>query len=119
MTYDVTIIGAGIIGASIARELSRYNLKTAIIEQNSDVSTGTSKANSGIVHAGYDPEPNSLMEKLNVEGSKLCPKWAEELHFDYKNIGSLVVAFSEEDKKHIETLFQRGKENGVENMKLL
>lgn len=119
MTYDVTIIGAGIIGASIARELSRYNLKTAIIEQNSDVSTGTSKANSGIVHAGYDPEPNSLMAKLNVEGSKLFPKWAEELHFDYKNIGSLVVAFSEEDKKHIETLFQRGKENGVENMKLL
>lgn len=119
MIYDVTIIGAGIVGASIAKVLSQYNLKIALIEQSSDVSTGTSKANSGIVHSGYDPEPNSLMAKLNVEGSKLFPKWAEELHFDYKNIGSLVVAFSEEDKNHIETLFQRGKENGVENMKLL
>ena len=86
MTYDVIIIGAGIVGASIARELSRYNLKVGIVEQNSDVSTGTSKANSGIVHSGYDPEPNSLMAKFNVEGSRLFPKWAEELHFDYKNI---------------------------------
>ena len=108
MIYDVTIIGAGIVGASIAKVLSPYNLKIALIEQSSDVSTGTSKANSGIVHSGYDPEPNSLMAKLNVEGSKLFPKWAEELHFDYKNIGSLVVAFSEEDKNHIEKLFQRG-----------
>ena len=119
MIYDVTIIGAGIVGASIARELSRYNLKIAIVEQNSDVSTGTSKANSGIVHSGYDPEPTSLMAKLNVEGSKLFPKWAEELHFDYKNIGSLVVAFSDEDLKHIETLYQRGIENGVEKLKIL
>ena len=68
MIYDVTIIGAGIVGASIAKVLSQYNLKIALIEQSSDVSTGTSKANSGIVHSGYDPEPTSLRPKLNVEG---------------------------------------------------
>ena len=93
MTYDVAIIGAGIVGTSIARVLSMYDLNVCLLEKNSDLSTGTSKANSGIIHAGYDPEPGTLMAKLNVEGSNIYKKWAEELHLEYKNTGSLVVDF--------------------------
>lgn len=119
MIYDVAIIGCGIVGASIARELTKYKVNVCLLEKASDVSTGTSKANSGIVHAGYDPKSNSLMAKLNVEGSKIFPKWASELHFDYKNIGSLVVGFSKEDMAHIEKLYKRGIENGVQNMQIL
>ncbi len=119
MTYDVTIIGAGISGASIARELSRYNLDICILEKENDVSCGTSKANSGIIHAGYDPEPDTLMAKLNIEGTKLYPQWAQELHFDFKAIGSLVVAFSEGDEKILKELYERGKKNGVKELKLI
>ena len=119
MIYDIAIIGAGIVGASIARELSRYKLKICLIDKADDVSCGTSKANSGIVHAGYDPEPGTLMAKLNVQGTAMYAKWAEELHFDYKNIGSLVIAFSEADLAHIKKLYDRGIKNGVPRMKLL
>ncbi len=119
MTYDVAIIGAGISGCAIARELSKYNLSVCVIEKENDVSCGTSKANSGIIHAGYDPEPDTLMAKLNIEGAKLYPKWAEELHFDYKPIGSLVVAFGENDDKIIQTLYERGKKNGVKDLKVI
>ena len=119
MIYDVAIIGAGIVGSSIARELSRYKLNVCILEKADDVSTGTSKANSGIVHGGYDPEPGTLMAHLNVEGSKLFVKWAQELHIDYKNIGSLVVAFSEEDMTHIKKLYERGKKNGVQQLEII
>ena len=119
MIYDIAIIGAGIVGASIARELSRYKLKICLIDKADDVSCGTSKANSGIVHAGYDPEPGTLMAKLNVQGTAMYAKWAEELHFDYKNIGSLVIAFSEADLEHIKKLYDRGIKNGVPRMKLL
>ncbi len=119
MIYDIAIIGAGIVGASIARELSRYKLKICLIDKADDVSCGTSKANSGIVHAGYDPEPGTLMAKLNVQGTAMYAKWAEELHFDYKNIGSLVIAFTEADLAHIKKLYERGIKNGVPRMKLL
>ncbi|MCR4941094.1 MAG: NAD(P)/FAD-dependent oxidoreductase [Treponemataceae bacterium] len=119
MVYDIAIIGAGIIGASIARELSRYKLKICLVEKADDVSCGTSKANSGIVHAGYDPEPGTLMAKLNVQGTAMYQQWSEELHFDYKNIGSLVIAFSEADMAHLKKLYDRGIKNGVPGMKLL
>lgn len=119
MIYDVAIIGAGIVGASIARELSKYKLNVCMIEKADDVSCGTSKANSGIVHAGYDPVPGSLMAKLNVQGTAMYPKLSEELHFDFKQIGSLVVGFSEEDMKHVEKLYNRGLENGVPGMKII
>ena len=99
MIYDVAVIGAGIIGASIARELSKLQLNICLVEKSNDVSTGTSKANSGIIHAGYDPHPGTLMAKLNVEGAALYPQWAKELHFDFKKIGSLVTAFSEEETR--------------------
>ncbi len=119
MTYDVAIIGAGISGVAIARELSRYNVDICILEKENDVSCGTSKANSGIIHAGYDPEPDTLMAKLNIQGTKLYPKWAEELHFDFKPIGSLVVAFSESDELIIKELLERGKTNGVKDLKII
>ncbi len=119
MIYDVAIIGAGISGVSIARELSRYDLDVCILEKENDVSCGTSKANSGIIHAGYDPEPDTLMATLNIEGVKLYPKWAEELHFDYKPIGSLVVAFSESDDAIVKKLYERGKKNGVKDLKVI
>lgn len=119
MTYDIAIIGAGIIGSSIARELSKYKLQICMIEKANDVSCGTSKANSGIVHAGYDPVPGTLMAKLNIKGTAMYPKLAQELHFDFKNIGSLVVGFSEEDMEHVKKLYERGKANGVPKMKIL
>ena len=90
MTYDVAIIGAGIVGSCIARELSKYKLAVCMIEKADDVSCGTSKANSGIVHAGYDPVPGSLMAKLNVEGTAMYKQLSQELHFDYKNVNKNV-----------------------------
>lgn len=117
--YDVVVVGAGICGASIARELSRYDLKVLVIEKENDVAMGTTKANSGIVHAGYDPEPGTLMAKYNVKGSQMMQKICEELDVPYKQTGSLVLAFSQEDTAHIQKLYERGQANGVEGLKLL
>ena len=119
MIYDVAVVGAGIVGSSIARELSRYDIKICLIEKENDVSCGTSKANSGIIHAGYDPEPGTLMAKFNVEGCAMFEKLSQELHFDYKRVGSLVVGFSEEDMQHVQKLYERGKKNGVPDLRIL
>lgn len=113
MTYDVAIIGAGVIGSMIARELSQLNCSVCVIEKQEDVATGTSRANSGIVHAGYDAEPDSLKAKFNVQGNAMMQKVAEELAVPYKNCGSIVVAFGKEDEKMLLMLKQRGEENGV------
>ena len=96
--YDITIIGAGVVGGMIARELSRYNLKTVILEAASDVATGATRANSAIVHAGFDAKAGSLKSKFNVRGALLMPRVCRELGVKYKNIGSLVVGFGEEDR---------------------
>jgi len=117
--YDVAIIGSGIVGAACAYRLSRFNLKTVVIEKNNDVCCGTTKANSAIIHAGYDPKPNTLMARLNVEGSKMTQEICEKLDIPYKQIGSLVVAFSEEEAKTIEELYQRGIKNGVQGVKVI
>ena len=93
--YDVAIIGSGIIGSACAYRLSRFKLKTVVIEKNNDVCCGTTKANSAIIHAGYDPEPHTLMAKLNVEGSAMAKEICEKLDVPFNQIGSLVVAFSE------------------------
>lgn len=119
MIYDVAIIGCGIVGACIARELSKYKLNVCIIEQSDDVATGTSKANSGIIHAGYDAANGTLMAKLNVLGSSMYKELSEKLHFDYKNNGSLVVAFNDDDMKHVQTLYERGLKNGVKQLKII
>lgn len=117
--YDVAIIGCGVIGAGIAMELSKYQLHTVILEKENDVCNGTTKANSAIMHAGYDPAVNTLMAKLNVEGCNMAPALCKMLDVPYRQIGSLVLAFTEEE---IETLYQlasRGAANGVAGLKLL
>ena len=95
--YDVTIIGAGVSGCSIAYELSKYNVKAVLVEKENDVSIGTTKANSAIIHAGYDPEPGTDMAKYNVAGCAYTKEICAKLSVPYKNIGSLVVAFAEEE----------------------
>ena len=117
--YDVTIIGAGITGAMAARELARYDLKLCILDAASDVAMGATKANSAIVHAGFDAKEGTLKAKFNVEGSKMFEQVCKELGAKYKRIGALVVGFSEEDKDTLEELFERGKRNGVEDLRLI
>ena len=115
----MAIIGAGVIGTSIAREFSRYDVKIVILEKESDVATGTSKANSGIIHAGYDPEENTLMAKLNAEGNKMFDAICEELSVPFKRNGSLVVAFDDAQLAHIDKLKQRGIKNGISSLAIL
>lgn len=117
--YDVAIIGCGVIGASTAYELSKYRLSLAVFEKENDVACGTTKANSAIVHAGYDPLPGTKMARLNVEGSKMMESLCKQLSVEYKRIGSLVLAFSAADMETIQTLYQRGLQNGVENLQIL
>ena len=117
--YDVIIIGAGVIGTSITRELSKYNLKILLLEKSYDVSNGSSKANSAIVHAGYDAKPGTLMAKFNVKGNSMFDKICSELSVPLKRNGSLVLAFTDEDSKHIEMLYERGLKNNVPGLKLL
>lgn len=117
--YDVTVIGCGVVGASIAYELSKYNLSVAILEKENDISCGTTKANSAIVHAGYDPKPGTKMARLNVQGSKMMEDLCKRLSVDYKRIGSLVIAFDEDDMNTIRELYRRGVENGVEGLQIL
>ena len=95
--YDVIIIGAGVSGTAIARELSRYELNICVLERDEDVCCGTSKANSGIVHAGYDAASGTLMARLNVRGNELMEQLAQDLDFPFRRIGSLVICRSPEN----------------------
>jgi len=117
--YDVAIIGAGVVGGAIARELSKYNLQIAVLEKGTDVSVGASKANSGIVHAGYDPEEGTLMAKLNAEGNALFDTVCGELDVPFRRNGSLVVAFDGGQMSLLETLRKRGIANGVPGLSIL
>ena len=117
--YDIAIVGAGVTGAMTARELSKYNLKIALLEKCNDVAMGATKANSGIVHAGFDAAEGSLMAKMNVKGCAMMPATCEKLNVPYKNNGSLVVAFSDDEMKHLEALLERGKANGVPEISIL
>lgn len=117
--YDCIIIGAGVTGCAVARELSRYNCRTAVLEKEEDVCSGTSKANSAIVHAGYDAAEGSLMAKLNVKGNRMMKKLTDDLDVPYENNGSLVVAVTDEDIPILEQLYERGLKNGVEDMKIV
>lgn len=119
MQYDVAVIGAGVCGAMIARELSKLNTKVIVLEKCNDISMGTSKANSAIVHAGFDAEVGSLKAKLNVQGASLMAYYCNKLNVPYKNIGSLVVAYSWDDMQTLEVLFERGFNNGVPNMQII
>ena len=116
---DIVIIGAGVSGCAIAREVSRYRADVLVLEREEDVCCGTSKANSAIVHAGYDAANGSLMAKLNVEGSRLMPALSRELDFPYENNGSLVVMVSEDDRPALNRLYENGVANGVEGLRIV
>ena len=101
MLYDVAIIGAGVVGSALFRELGRYQLSTVLIEKENDVSLGSSRANSAIVHAGYDPPTGSFMARFNVEGNRLYPQLCQELSVPFRANGSMIVALTEADLSHL------------------
>lgn len=117
--YDVIIIGAGVSGSAVARELSRYKIKVGVLEKEEDVCSGTSKANSGIVHAGYDAVEGSLMAKLNVRGNEMMEALARDLDIPFKRTGSLVICLHEEDRPQLQVLYERGGRNGVPGLRIL
>ena len=117
--YDVAVIGAGVVGGMIARTLSAYRLKICILDKAHDVATGATCANSAIVHAGFDAKEGSLKAKLNVRGSEMMAQVCEELGVKYKNNGSLVIGFNDDDRKTVEDLYNRGVANGVKKLKVL
>ena len=116
---DVVIIGAGVIGCAVARELSKRKLEIAVLEKETDVCEGTSKANSGIVHAGYDALPGTLKARLNVKGSKAMKELCRQLDVPYRQNGSLVLCFDDKDRDQLEELKRRGEDNGVEGLVIL
>jgi glycerol-3-phosphate dehydrogenase len=117
--FDIIVIGGGVIGGTVLRELTKYNVSVCMLEKENDVCMGQSKANSGIVHAGFDAAEGSLKAKFNVAGNKMMPAYAEELGVKYANNGSLVVAFSQEDLATLQVLKARGEANGVTDMEIL
>lgn len=117
--YDVIIIGSGVSGSACARELSRYRVRACVLEKEEDVCCGTSKANSGIVHAGYDAAPGSLMAKLNVLGNEKMEQLSRELDFPFVRSGSLVICRDREDLPRLRALYDRGIENGVKGLRIL
>lgn len=119
MKYDVAVIGAGVVGSLITRELSKYNIKVALLERCNDCAMGATKANSAIVHAGFDAMPGTLKAKLNVRGVELMKKVCGELNVPLKNNGALVVAFSEDEIPHLEELKKRGEKNGVPDLRVV
>lgn len=120
MKYDVLIVGAGVIGGMVARELSRYDLRVCLLEKENDVAMGASKANSGIIHGGYDPEPGTLKAKMNTEGIGLLYEAARQLHVPHKKNGSLVCAFGlPEEEQVLEDLLHRGEKNGIHCLSIL
>lgn len=112
--FDVIVIGAGVIGAAIARELSKYNLQIAIVEGNLQVAQETSAGNSGVIHGGFDPTPGTLNAKLNLLGRNLyANEWFKELSFPHKKVDSLVLAFNDVEKKELDKLYNQGITNGL------
>lgn len=119
MNYDVIIIGCGVVGAACAYSLAKYNLRVGILEASNDVANGTTKANSAIVHAGYDPLPGTKMARLNVQGTAMMAELCRKLDVPYRNNGSLVLSLAEEDDETLKTLYARGLANGVPGLELL
>lgn len=117
--YDVIIIGAGITGSMTAYRLAKYNVKVAVVEAGTDVASGSTRANSAIVHAGYDAKEGTLKAKLNVRGCAMMEEVAKTLDVAYEKCGSLVVGFSDKDREHIELLKKRGEANGVPGLRIV
>lgn len=117
--YDIIVIGAGVVGTCVARELSKYQANVCVIDKADDVASGTSKANSGIVHAGYDCKPGTLMAKLNVRGNELLYQLAEELDFPIKKNGSLIVCTIESERGKLDVLLDQANANGVPDARIV
>lgn len=117
--YDVAIIGAGVVGSAVARELSKYRINVCVIEREEDVCCGTSKANSAIIHGGFDAAPGSLKAKLNVRGNALMDELSKDLDIPFKRNGSLVVCTGEQDRNGLTTLLEKGRANGVPGLRIL
>eukprot|EP01083_Nonionella_stella_P034247 93771_1 len=117
--YDVCIIGGGCIGGSIARELSKYDLKIVLLERDNDVSQGASKGNSGIVHAGYDDQPGTLKSKFCWKGNQMFAELDKDLKFGFNKNGSLVIAKSDSECNHLKELYNRGLKNGIDNLQII
>ena len=118
MKYDIAIIGAGVVGGMVARELAKYDLRLCILDKENDVAMGATKANSAIVHAGFDAKEGSLKAKLNVRGAELMPRVTKELGVKYKNNEALVVAF-ENEREGVEEIYRRGLRNGVKGLRIV
>lgn len=118
LAYDVTIVGAGVIGCALARELSRYRLRVLLLEQAVEAGFGTSKANSGIIHAGHHSDPDTLKGRLEWEGNQRWPALADELGFGFRRIGELTVAFDEQDRRTLRRLAEQGRRKGVPGLEL-
>lgn len=119
MMYDICIIGAGVIGTAIARELAKYELKICLLEKNSDVAEGTTKANSGIVHGGYAEKHGSVKAQFSYAGNKLFQQLDDELHFGFAQVGSFVIGFDAADATEIQKLYENGIKNGVPNLQIV
>ena len=117
--YDVAIIGAGVVGSAIARELSRYQVNACVIEREEDVCCGTSKANSAIVHAGFDAEPGTLKAELNVRGNEMMDQLSKELDIPFARNGSMVVCTRNQDRSGLEKLLEKGNANGVPGLRIV
>ena len=118
-TFDIAIVGAGITGCAIARQLARYDLSICVVEAANDVALGASKANGGLVHAGYDPAPGTVKAQVNARGCELYGTLAQELGFLFSRTGSMVLGFSDEDRTQLEKLRSNGLANGVPKLSII
>lgn len=118
-TFDIAIVGAGITGCAIARQLARFDLTICVIEAANDIALGASKANGGLVHAGYDPAPGTVKAQVNARGCELYGAWAQELGFLFRRTGSMVLGFNDEDRAHLEKLRRNGLANGVPELSIV
>ena len=116
---DILLIGAGVVGCALARELSRYQVKTLVLERGADLAEGATKANSGIVHAGYDAVPGTKKAQYNVRGAAMYPALCDQLGVPYDRCGALIIAFDEQDRETLKKLLDRGLQNGVEQMRII
>ena len=119
LMYDVIIIGAGVTGCAVARELSRYKVNVCVLDKEEDVCSGTSKANSAIVHAGFDAPAGSLMARFNVRGNEMMDDFARDLDIPFKRNGAMVVCIHESEKEGLKDLYDRGIANGVKGLEIL
>ena len=118
-SFDVVVVGAGIAGCTAARELARYDLSICVLEAGNDIACGATRANSAIVHAGFDPSPGTLKARFNVEGSKAYPRWCDELGVQFRRNGSMVLAFDDEGRLKLEELVRRADANGVGGVRIV